>query len=212
MLPIPFEKYIPKFFERDDKLEAFADKMDELMSSFKTDTLGLNDFIDSVKIKSGLLTELDFLLNAGVNQTDSDRIKRQKIAKAVQGHKKRGTWKDDAKPKIDAIAGGDAQIIQSTGNDDWIVPGDGLTPSAFYWATMGTDGVDDDLGIAIIGEGNEIEISGNIYIDVDNDSLTSDQVDQIVLELEEDIAPAYYRIFIGYVNVSGQFITYTIIE
>lgn len=213
MLPRPFEKFIPKFFKRDEKLTAFADKMDELLESFKSDTLGLNDIINPFKIPSILIEELGYYLNAGLKQTDTDRQKRIKVATAVQGHKRRSTFKFDAKPKIDAIAGGDSQVIKSTDSDDWIMGGDGVTiPTAFYWASMGSDGIDSDLGISLIGEGTEIEIAGNIYINVDNSSLTVNEIQQIVDELEDDIAPAYYRIFIGYLDLSGAFIVYAVIN
>lgn len=213
MLPLPFEKYIPKFFKRDKKLIAFADKMDELINSFKTDTLGINDIIDPVKCPSILLDELGYFLNAGIKPFDNESQKRLKIATAIQAHKKRGSFKYDAKPKIDAIAGGDSQILTARIGDDWILVGDTLTENSNnYWASMGIDGIDDNLGISMIGEGTEIEIAGNIYINVDSSSLTTDQINQIIDELKDDIAPAYYKIFIGYLDLSNNFILYTIIE
>lgn len=211
MLPIPFEKYIPEYFKRDEKLISFANKVDYWLESFKVDTLCINDMVDPVKIRNNLLIELGYLLDAGINQLDSDRVKRQKITTAVKGHKKRGTWADDAKPKIDAIAGGDSKIISGVGGDDWILTGDGETPLSYYWAVMGADGIDLEQGISLIGDGAEIEIPGNIFIDVDNESLTEEQVNDIVLELENDVVPAYYRVIIGYVDGAGGFNTYYVI-
>jgi hypothetical protein len=211
MLCIPFEKFIPRFFKRDNKLIAFADKHDEIMESLKNDTLGLNDIIDPIKAPSIILNELGEYLNAGIQEQDSEKEKRIKIKLAVQGHKNRGLFKLDAKIKIDAIAGGDSQIVRGFEGDDWILVGDGLTPSSFYWASMGCDGIDDDLGFAIIGEGDEIEISGNIYIDVDNNALNWQRRQKIVDVLESDIAPAYMKIFTGYINGSGIFKIYDII-
>lgn len=212
MLPEPFDNYIPKFFRRDDKLNAFADKHDAIMQSFRNDTLGLNDIIDPVKCPNVILNELGYYLNAGILPQDTEKQKKVKIAKAVQGHKRRGSFNLDAKPKIDAIAGGDSVIVTGVSGDDWILVGDGLTPIAYYWATMGYDGIDTDYGLSLIGEGIEIEIAGNIYIDVDNNALTADQIEQIVLALETDIVPAYYKVFIGYINVGGNFIVYAIIQ
>jgi hypothetical protein len=212
MLPQPFEKYIPRFFKRDSKLIAFSDKIDDILDSIRSDTIGLNDIIDPVKCPAIILNELGYFLNAGIQAQDSEGQKRLKIATAIQGHKKRGTFKFDAKPKIDAIAGGDSQIIKGISGDDWILVGDGLTPSSYYWASLGCDDIDTDLGIALVGSGDEIVIAGNIYIDVDNNSLTANQIDQIRLELETDIVPAYMRIFIGYIDGTGTFIIYDIIE
>jgi phage tail-like protein len=213
MLPQPFEKYIPRFFKRDSKLIAFSDKINEILDSIRYDTVGLNDIVDPVKCPAIILDELGYFLNAGIKAQDSEDQKRLKIATAIQGHKKRGTFKFDAKPKIDAIAGGDSQIIRGFTGDDWIMGGDGETiPSSYYWASLGVDGIDDSLGISLIGEGIEIEVAGNIYIDVDNDSLSASEVQQIVDELEDDIVPAYFRVFIGYLDLGGNFVTYTYIE
>lgn len=210
MLPTAFEKYIPKFFTRDSKLTAFADKIDEIIESLKSDTIGLNDLIDPVKCPAILLDKLGYFLNANIKEQDTERQKRIKIATAVEGHKKRGSFEFDAKPKIDAIAGGDSSIITEIGGDDWILVGDGLTPSAYYWATLGADGIDTDYGLALIGGGDEIEIAGNIYIDVDNSSLTASEQEQIELEME-DIVPAYYKVFFGYIS-AGLFVLYFIME
>ena len=38
------------------------------------------------------------------------------------------------------------------GADDWILVGDGTTPDAYCWATLGTDGLYDNLGLLLSGE------------------------------------------------------------
>ena len=186
---------------------AFIAKFNSIIADLAGDTLGLNDLIDPMKIPADLIVELGTLLNAGIKDQDSETDRRKKVAGAVSAHKRRGSFNLDAKPKIDLICGGNSQIIRSYDKDDWILVGDGLTPSAYYWAAMGADGIDDDLGISLIGSGLEIEVAGNIYIDVDNSTLSA--ADQARLELEmEDIVPAYMFIHFGYLNVSGQFIEY----
>lgn len=207
MLPEDIDRYVPRFYKRDSKLSAFTSKLNSIISDLKADTIGLNDLIDPMKIPSNLLSEVGYFLNAGINDEDSDLEKRYKIIYAVDGHKRRGSFNLDAKPKIDLICGGDSEIIRSFDKDDWILVGDGLTPTAYYWAAMGADGIDDELGISLIGEGLEIEVAGNIYIDVDNSTLSA--ADQATLELNmQDIVPAYCYIHFGYLNVSGQFIEY----
>jgi len=210
MFPLPFINYIPQFYERDTKLQAFSDKMDEIIQSIKDDILGLNKFINPMAAPSIILDKLGYFLNSGIQPYDDDNTKRIKIATAVQSHKSRGSFVNDAKPKIDAIAGGDSQIINAIGVDDWILVGDGLTPSSYYWAAMGADGIDDELGISLIGAGDEIEVAGNIYIDVDNAALTADEQDRIRLEMI-DVVPAYYYVHIGYVDGAGQFHEYFVI-
>lgn len=207
MLPIPFIDYIPVFYERDSKLIAFSDKMDEYMNDLKSDTIGLNDLIDPVKMPVVVLDLWGDFLNAGINVFDTEATKRVKIATAVQSHRRRGSFVDDAKPKIDAIAGGDSQIVKTFSGDDWILVGDGLTPSSYYWSAMGADGIDINLGISLVGDGTEAFVAGNVYIDVDNSSLTAEEQLRIRLEME-DIAPAYFYVHIGYIDGSGVFQTY----
>lgn len=151
MLPIPFIDYIPQSFTRDGKLTAFADKHDDIMNDLSADTIGLNHLMNPYRISSSLIEYLGYFVNAGILAFDSEATKRNKVATAVQSHKRRGSFNLDAKPKIDNIAGGDSQILTSVGGDDWILPGDGETPSAFYWSALGVDGIDTDLGVALVG-------------------------------------------------------------
>lgn len=207
MIPVDILDYIPKFYKRDTKLLNFASKFNSILADLKADTLGLNTLIDPHRIPAALIAELGYYLNAGIQDQDSEADRRYKVATAVQGHKRRGSFNLDAKPKIDLICGGDSAIIRSFGKDDWILVGDGLTPAAYYWAAMGCDGIDDDLGISLIGEGTEIEVWGNIYIDVDNNALSA--ADQTKLELAmQDIVPAYFWVHFGYISGTGQFIEY----
>ena len=211
MLFQTIDDYIPKFFERDTKLLSFISTVDSILDELKLETISLNDLIDPMKIPSGLLDNLGYYLSAGLVSTDSETIKRQKIATAIQGHKRRGSFNLDAKPKIDAIAAGDSVIIRSFDKDDWILVGDGLTPTAYYRAALGADGIDEDLGISLIGEGLEIEVAGNIYIDVDNMALTAGEQEQIRVAML-DIVPAYMKVHFGYLDGFGSFIEYFLMD
>lgn len=206
MLPIPFENFIPSFFTRDDKLTALSDKTDEMLEEWKQDVLDLNKIIDPVRIPSLYLDDLGDYLNANLLDTDTDRQKRKKIVSAIESHKNNGTWADDIKPKIDNLIGGDASLYSSIDSDDFIVMGGESSEPDYYWATMGVDGIDDDLGIAVIGEGDEVEIAGNIYIDVDDSTLTFAEVETLKDTLDGSI-PAYYAIYLGYTS-GGIFYTY----
>jgi hypothetical protein len=206
MIPEDVEKYIPVFYERDEKLNAFISKFNSINNDSKEETLGLNDLCDPVKIPYDLISELGYLLNAGIKEYDPEANRRDKVAKAVQGHKRRGSFNLDAKPKIDLIAGGDSQIFRAVDSDDWILVGDASTPSTSYWATMGSDGIDLNLGLSLIGEGNEVEVAGNIYIDVDNSSLTAQEQEQLRNDML-DIVPDYMYVHFGYIS-GTQFVEY----
>lgn len=210
-MSITIDDLIPVFYTRDAKLTAFTNKFQEIIDSIQTDIIDLNTLVDPLKINANFLTVLGNYLNAGINSSDDENTKRVKIAKAVQGHKVRGSWVFDAKPKIDAIAGGDAQLLSGTGTGEWMLVGDGETPSAYYWATLGGDGIDDELGLFLLGAGDEIEIAGNVYIDTDNNALTAEEQENIRLSLL-DIVAAFYKVHVGYVDGSGLFVEYFVME
>ncbi len=201
-LPIPFIEHVPDIFRQDadDSMTALADKMDSIMGTVVAEILRLYDLKLPDQCPTGLLDELGHYLAAGILNTDTERIKREKIATAVQGHKVRGSWTFDAKPKVDTIAGGDSSIWGDPYVDDWILMTDGAELGSVYWSAMGADGIDDELGIWLVGEGTEHVVAGNVYIDVDNATLTADQVQQIVDALIADVAPAYMWIHLGYVT------------
>lgn len=169
--------------------------------------LTLNSLNDPVKCKDEALTELGYQLSAGILNSDSEILKRIKIAKAIASHKLRSTFAYDVKIKIDLIALGDSVIYRAIDEDDWILCTDGTGPSVYYWSAMGCDGIDDDLGISLIGSGLEVEVAGNIYIDVDNAALSAADQARIALDIADSV-PAYFKVHIGYENVGGQFIEY----
>ena len=206
MLPTPFEKFIPKIYRRDSGLVAMSDKADTHISDWKADILRIASFIDPARIPNNLLVEVGDMLSAGIGAEDSDRIKREKIVNAVVGHKQRGLWVEDVKPKVDAVAGGDAQLFPVVGQDDFILVGDGNTPSTHFWSILGGDGAATDYGIRLVGEGEENVLKGVILIDVDNSLLFAAEVDQIRLTIEDSV-PAYYIVKLGYIE-SGLFIEY----
>lgn len=211
MLPIPVDSYIPRAFKRDSRVAALSAKIQAHLEEWKADVLNFDSLIDPVRIKASLLDEMGYLLNAGIFVYDTNAQKVLKIHNAIAGHKKRGSWVYDAKPKIDAICGGDAKLVTAIGLDDWILVDDGVSfPSAYYYAALGCDGIDDDLGISLIGSGYEIEVAGNVYIDVDNPVLTATQIQQVVNALASDIAPGYYYVHIGYISV-GAYVEYAVI-
>ncbi|GAG18702.1 unnamed protein product, partial [marine sediment metagenome] len=147
-------------------------------------------------------------LSARLRNYDSERTKRVKISTAIDRIKKRSLWTDSVKVIVDTIAGGDSQIVTIGDSAQWVIGGDGFViPTAEYWTSIGGDGIDDELGIDIQGEGNELELAGVVYIDTDNDSLTADEIAQMVLEVAEE-TPAYFIIFLGYFNAFSQWIEY----
>jgi len=217
MLPEDFLSYIPKFLK--DNIDASGEALVTYMNDFTDEFYGyireLYFFSDALRVPAIFLDELGYWLAAGIKQGDSEATKREKIYYAVMNHKKRGTWTADAKIRIDAITGYSAAIFVSTESDDSIEMGQiASEDTTVYWSTeQGADGSDDLLGTWEVGDFTEYVIAGNIYIDlhegVFTPVLTAAQIEQIVNEIATDIVPAYFAIYLGYINVTGQFVVYS---
>lgn len=219
MLPISFKKFIPKIFHKDPKSDILGNKIDGDLVIWRKDVLDILRLNRADEIESRFLPELNILLNAGFKDYDDDRQKRKKIFNAVQGHRFRGTFNLDVKQRLDLITEKSSRILDDTdveifGQDDWIMLTDGgaadFQVGTKYWGAMGVDGIDDDLGIALSG-GDEVWVKVNVYIDLhegfDTAILSQEIIDKCVLELA-DVAPAYFFVFLGYVDSSDNFQEY----
>jgi len=218
MLPLPFEDHISVLLRKDItvKGQAFIDKVDALITEIRDEILEEYFLKSPLRVSSEFLIELDYYLKAGIKNKDSELTQRLKIQNSVQGHKERSLWLTDAKPRIDAITGLDAVLykLSDEQKDEWLLIGDEDTcPESYYSASLGYDDIDDYLGISLLGGGDEVEIPGNVYINchegIHTPVLTNEQILQIVEDFEKDICPAYFRIFLGYVDTSDIFIIYT---
>lgn len=207
MIPVPFLKRIPKLFQTDSKAINMATKIDANLLTWKQETTTIEWIRRCDQCPAVLLDELGALLNAGLKNEDGDATKRKKVCEAILNHKNRGTWDDDAKLRIQAITGIEPELFNNVDNDDWIWLGKEADDPDRYWATWGTDGVDDDLGIWVVGDFTEYVISGNIYIDLKTSTLTAEEIEQIKNELSTDVVPAYYVIYLGYI-AGGVFVVY----
>jgi phage tail-like protein len=205
MFPKPMINYFPKLYHNDPKAQIFAAKIDEILDALLADIKKLKHIYDPVKCPENFLDVMGKFLQAGIFPGDTESEKRNKIAKAVRRHKNRGSFNLDAKPIIDAIAGGDSKLLSSLDIADYIMIVD-LNEAGEYWATMGGDGSDDKLGIDMIGSGDELGLPGVVYIDVDNAVLTAEQIEKLRLEML-DIAPAYYKVSLGH-TIGGGFTKY----
>jgi hypothetical protein len=214
-LPVPFLDNIPRIHREysDPTTIALCDKADLSIEDWLSDLKGLQLLLNPDQCPAQFLNQLGNFINAGIVETDTDQQKRQKIYYAIVTQKKRGEWISDAKIKIDTIVMDSARLWSGVLSDDWILCGDGIVEGTTYYAALGTDGVDTGLGVSLIGDGTEMEIAGNIYIDCHQNYhtaiLTAAQVAQIIYELEYDIVPAYFIIYLGYVDVSGIFQVYS---
>jgi hypothetical protein len=210
VLPVPFFDSLPRAFQdlREGSAVALADKMDELLLEWKRDAVEVGNLYDPERCPAKLLDSLGLFLQAGIAEGDVELTKRKKIRSAIESHKKRSVWEGSAKPLVDAVTGGDAVLLGGLGSGEWIITGDGTFPASSDTGVLSGDG-ELEAGLIILGTGDEPEVKGNVYIDTRVSGLTSEQVQQVVLSLS-DVAPAYFRIHIGYTDGSGQFVEYTV--
>ena len=208
-LPIPFIKFIPKIFKEDVKAIALSNRVDTHLAEWEKDVLSVAQLYRPDETREIILSELDYCIEAGVRNDDSEVIKRKKIESAIASHKIRGTWELSAKILIDNITGLDAQFYDETLEDDAILCGDGIVPydSAAYWFALGCDGLDDGLGVRLLTDGTEVMLAGVLYIDchygIHVSTLTAAQIAKIVDELRTEIVPAYYKVYLGYIDAVG---------
>jgi len=202
MLP-KFSRDIPELLKKtatsDLSAVALIAKSDTHIADWKKEITEMAFLKLSERCPFHLLGELGYMLSAGMLEFDSETAKRIKIFSAIKRHKTRGSWENDAKAIVDAIAGGNSNLVSSYFEGEWILYGKELGDPIDYAATMGKDGIDDDLGIDLIGrDGTEPDIKGIVGIDCDNDSLTADEIEALVINLRYDILPVYMRIILGY--------------
>jgi hypothetical protein len=76
-------------------------------------------------------------------------------------------------------------------DDDSIITGDGTISGTTYYSTIGSDGIDTDLGMYIPGD------------QVIKDEI-QDIIDKIIRDLQDSV-PAYFRVFIGFTTNDGKF-------
>ena len=213
MLPTPFLDFIPQIYRDSNNqvdVQALATFMDALIDSIQQEIIDFCNTYDVARMPSNILDEVGYYLSADLQELDTDRVKREKVVRAVQGHRRRGSWTLDAKPKIDTIIGGNAQLVKvdlATSND-FIITGSGdlATEPDNLWSVVGGDSAASAYGMPIIGAGNEKFLAGVIRIDIDNDTATSEQLENIRLTLA-DVVAVYFIVLYGAV-VGGEFFPY----
>lgn len=211
MLPIPFERAIPSAYKEvgGEALDALTSKADEHLKAWRNDLIELAYIYVPERTKSQYLGVLGNFLNADVRPANTDRQKREKITNAITRHKQAATWVFDVKLIVDTYAGGDSSLLFDISEAWWVIA-DGTEPSAYDWSALGYESEQGFDGIIVTGAGDEPIFPGNVFIDVDNSSLTTAEVEELKVELQPSV-PAYFRVILGYVS-GGSFVEYGRIE
>jgi hypothetical protein len=203
IIPKPFKKYIPKLFHSDSKTDNLANKADSQIQAWFKDAVDIQRLFRPDETKSSVLPYLNDYIYADFKTGDDDKTKRQKLQDAITFHKTRTLWSEDMRDDIGTITGTTPLLykISEADSDDWIELGNLSTDPTTYWGTEGKDdGTDDKLGKLELGVGLEVEIAGNIYIDLVDTGLTPTVVQAVKAYIEDDRDPAYYIIHLGYVS------------
>jgi hypothetical protein len=207
MLPIPSRDYFPTAFRDGDDLtrDAFHSKLDSINGDSSDEAKSLFHLNDPARVSAACLDALGEFLAAGLLPVDSEAMKREKIASAVETHKLRSLWVS-LKAIVDATTGYSAVVFGGAASDWSVRVGDLVAYVAgFEWMLRGGSA---GVGIIRTGSGAESIIPGNIYVDVGTSGLTAGQVAQIVASIISDVASVYYRIFLGY-TTAGIFTVYS---
>lgn len=162
MLPKSFYDMFPKLLQDNDPRGiSLAEKLNTIFGDIEKNIIKMLNFFCVEKVPIELIGELNFLLNAGINNGDTERVKRQKIYYAIQTHKKRYLWVT-IKKVIDNITLGNASIIPVDLAGLWIMCDDNTYISQN--SSRLTDNT--DYGMRLFDGGSSANSPGNIYIDV----------------------------------------------
>jgi hypothetical protein len=219
LLPYPIENYLPKLFRDypDAGYNALVAKANGTTPAgilgWYQEIIGLQWLKNPLLCPGNLLTELGYLVGANFTATDTETIKRQKIATAALGNKTRGSWTSDIKPAMDAITSYSAVIYTTTISPIWSLLGNATVPAGNYWSSLGGISATDGYGLYLLGVGDEVDVAGNIYINchygVTTAVLSAGIITAIRAYIMSDCYPAYLRIKLGYLDGTGAWVTYT---
>jgi phage tail P2-like protein len=205
LLPIPTSEIIPSM----EGSEHLTDMLDRQFNQWFEETVGLEYLRDPARCPPQVLDEFGYILSADIANGDSERIKRVKIATAIDHQKARGTW-PSVKELIDAWSGGDSKIFDVFDIDDFILVGAQIKGGTL-WSILGGIEEESPFGIALMsGTGADGFIlnmeKGNIYIDVGLSNVSDEVIDKIIKTII-NIVPAYFAVYLGYIK-NGDFLFY----
>lgn len=197
LLPIPTINHIPPY----NQAEHLCNKMDKIFSEIQGEIIGLKHVADPFACRSTMLDTFGRMVNANMRKTDSEDVKRHRIYSAIEDNKLFGTW-SRVKNSIDSICGGDSKLVFQEPDDAWMLIGDNQTQELgkSTWAVLGLDEQTAETniyGIALDGVPT-IWQKGIYNIDVDNDHLTSKEV-ELLHETLYSSTPVGMTIGVGYV-------------
>jgi hypothetical protein len=205
LLPIPSQESIPHM----EGSEALCAMLDEQFEAWYQDTVRLEWIRDPARCPAELLDEVGYMLSADIVKGDSERVKRVKIATAIDHGKSRGTW-PRVKELIDAWTGTDCRIFHAEDGDDWVLVGADISGGA-YWSILGGESPGGKYGIRLFSGTSADGVTliggkGYIYIDLASPTIP-DNIIQGIRETLISMVPAYFRVFLGYTE-ADEFIGY----
>ena len=144
---------------------------------------------------------------------DSDRIKRIKIKNAIKSHRDHGLFVPVVKPLIDAITTLDSFIYHTPSalDEDEVLLGDGVDESTI-WSIFGGDGVT-PFGFEVMGDDVSEQVAGVIWLALTDNPVAGVAITDPTIEYIKSVilseVPAYFVIYLGYVDADGYFVMYT---
>lgn len=206
LIPVPSIESVPAALVDSEGIVPFTDMLDDQFQASFNETAGLKDMKDPLRVPSVGLAGLGEMLSTDLLPDDSDEVKRRKVANATAANRERSLW-TPMKVIIDAMVGADATLVNSLGDDDFVLAPDDT--DAFYWAGIGGADALAAYGIRIVGGGSDgVEgvIKGEILVDVGRDDLTAAEIAALVEGVRRS-CPAFFEVYLGYMD-GGAFVPY----
>lgn len=208
LLPIPTIDHIPPY----DRAEHLCNKMDKIFSEIQEEIIGLKHTTDPFACKPVVLDTFGRMVDANMRKTNSEDTKRHRIYSAIEDNKLFGTW-SRVKGLIDSICGGNSKLVFQEPDDAWMLMGDEQTQELgrSTWAGLGLDEQTAETnmyGIALDGVPT-IWQKGIFNIDVDNDHLTSKEI-ELLHETLYSSTPVGMTIGVGCI-VGTEFVPYFVL-
>lgn len=194
-----YEKTFPRLIDTDDAdWSQFIDKLDEIDQYIREKIEGLDTLLEYERCPVEYLSLLGQIVYAGIENWDSETVKRKKIRDAIMKHKFSSTWEYDIKPAIENITGITPSLYNFRNMAFWVWDADRDLTNNLGWNISRWSAAREFPNSKIWNQ-DRGRVKGIVYIDVNTTTLTADDWLKIRTEVEKS-APVYMEIHVGYTD------------
>ena len=200
-----YEDAFPRVIDKNDpNWSPFIAKLNELDNYVRAKIEGLDTLYDYQACPSEVVKRLGAIVYAGIEIWDDDTARRKKVRDAVRKHQFSSTWLYDVKLVVETYTGLTAYLYNFRSISFFAWDANNELTTELGWNKTRWDGSGSFPNSLAWNIESKI-IKGIAYIDVNTSTLTQDDWDILEIELEKS-APAFFRIYVGYID-SGDWVT-----